>query len=79
VHAYIVKRQTDGLNITSINRELQILRRILRLAVEWGMLESMIKIKLLPDEKRRERVLSFDEESRYLAAAHEPLASIAPM
>ena len=28
-------------------------------------------------EKRRERVLSIDEESRYLAAAHEPLASIA--
>jgi integrase len=77
VHAYIVKRQTDGLNITSINRELQILRRILRLAVEWGTVESALKVRLLPGEKRRERVLSLDEESRYLAAAHEPLASIA--
>jgi integrase len=77
VHSYIVKRQTDGLNITSINRELQILRRILRLAVEWGRVESTIKVKLLPGEKRRERVLSIDEESRYLAVAHEPLASIA--
>ncbi len=77
VHAYIVKRQTDGLNITSINRELQILRRILRLAVEWGTVESTIKVRLLPGERRRERVLSIDEESRYLAAAHEPLASIA--
>jgi integrase len=77
VHAYIVKRQTDGLNITSINRELQILRRILRLAVEWGAVESAIKVKLLPGEQRRERVLRIDEESRYLAAAHEPLASIA--
>jgi hypothetical protein len=26
VRAYIAKRQTDGLNVTSINRELQILR-----------------------------------------------------
>jgi integrase len=77
VHAYIVKRQTNGLNITSINRELQILRRVLRLAVEWGAVESTIKVRLLPGEKRRERVLSIDEESRYLAAAHEPLAGIA--
>jgi integrase len=77
VHAYIVKRQTNGLNVTSINRELQILRRILRLAVEWGAVESTIKVRLLPGEERRERVLSIDEESRYLAAAHEPLASIA--
>jgi len=35
-----------------------------------------IKVRLLPGEKRRERVLSIDEESRYLAAAHEPLAAI---
>ena len=77
VHAYIVKRQTNGLNITSINRELQILRRILRLAVEWGAVESTIKVRLLSGEKRRERVLSIDEESRYLVAAHEPLAAIA--
>jgi integrase len=77
VHAYIVKRQTNGLNITSINREMQILRRILRLAVEWGAVESTTKVRLLPGEKRRERVLSIDEESRYLAAAHEPLAAIA--
>ena len=77
VHAYIVKRQTNGLNTTSINRELQILRRILRLAVEWGAVESTIKVRLLPGEKRRERVLSIDEELRYLAAAHEPLSAIA--
>jgi integrase len=79
VHAYIVKRQTDGLNVTSINRELQILRRILRLSVEWGTVQSTIKVKLLPGEKRRERVLGVDEELRYLAAAHEPLASIASL
>jgi hypothetical protein len=36
VSAYVVHRQRAGLNTTSINRELQILRRILHLAVEWG-------------------------------------------
>ena len=77
LRAYIAKRQKDGLNVTSINRELQILRRILHLAVEWGAIESSIKIKMLPGERRRERVISPEEEVRYLAAATEPLASVA--
>jgi integrase len=77
IRAYIGKRQTDGLNVTSINRELQILRRILRLAVEWGAADSTVKIKMLPGERRRERVITPEEETKYLAAAPEPLASIA--
>ncbi|MGB6524940.1 MAG: tyrosine-type recombinase/integrase [Candidatus Acidiferrales bacterium] len=75
--AYIAKRQKDGLKTSSINRELQILRRILRLAVEWGALDAAPKIKLLPGEARREHVILPEEEARYLAAAREPLASIA--
>jgi integrase len=77
VHAYVAKRQADGLNVTSINRELQILRRILHLAVEWGAVDAAIKIRLLPGERRRERVVTPEEEARYLHAATEPLASIA--
>jgi integrase len=76
VHSYVAKRQTDGLNVTSINRELQILRRILRLAVEWGAVDVAIKIRLLPGERRRERVISLAEEARYLNAATKPLCSI---
>ncbi|HZU45286.1 MAG TPA: site-specific integrase [Terriglobales bacterium] len=41
------------------------------------MLDSAAKIKTLPGERRRERVISTEEEARYLAAAPEPLASIA--
>lgn len=37
------------------------------------------KGKVLAGERRRERVLSVDEELRYLAVAHEPLASIASL
>jgi integrase len=50
---------------------------MLRLAVEWGALEVAPQVKKLPGERHRERVVSGAEEARYLAAAPEPLASIA--
>jgi integrase len=50
---------------------------MLRLAVEWGELQSAPTIKRLPGERHRERVVSYDEEARYLAAGSELLASIA--
>lgn len=77
IAAYVAHRQTNELNITSINRELQILRRILRLAVEWGHINQSPKIKMLPGESHRERVITADEELNYLTAAPEPLASVA--
>jgi integrase len=77
VAAYVAHRQKSGLNTTAINRELQILRRILHLAVEWGRAEKSIKIRMLPGEPRRERVLTAEEALRYLAAASEPLSSVA--
>ena len=45
--------------------------------MEWDVLGTAPKIKTLPGERRRERVISSEEESRYLAAAREPLSSIA--
>ena len=74
---YKSKRQTDGLAISSINHELRCVRRLLRLAVEWGRIESMPKIKLLSGEVHRERVVTPEEQSRYLAAAPPLLAAIA--
>lgn len=56
--------------MSSINRALQVLRRMLRLAVEWGKTEKAApRISLLPGERRRERVLSLTEEAAYLKAA----------
>ena len=49
----------------------------LRLAAEWGAIEVSPSIKMLPGERHREHVVTFDEEVRYLAAAPEPLASVA--
>jgi integrase len=77
VAGYVAKRQSDELAVSSINRELQVLRRALHLAVEWGLLPSTPKLKMLPGEGRRERVVTPQEEARYLAAIPEPLCSIA--
>ena len=60
-----------------MNSSLQVLRRILHLAAEWGAIEKAPRIKLLPGERHREHVVGEDEEARYLAAASDLLASIA--
>ena len=53
------------------------LRQVLRLAVEWGALETMPRAKMLPGERHLEQVVSQEEEARYLAAAPEPVGSMA--
>ena len=69
--------QKGGLQVSTVNSSLRVLRRVLRQAVEWGLLQTIPKIKMLPGERHRERVLTVEEEARYLAAALEPLLSIA--
>jgi integrase len=68
--------QKGGLQVSTVNSSLRVLRRVLRQAAEWDLLESVPKIKMLPGERHRERVLSVEEQARYLAAASEPLFSI---
>jgi integrase len=70
-------RQARGLQVSTVNSSLRVLRSILHRAVEWGVLEAAPKIKLLPGERRRERVVTRAEETKYLAAAREPLGAIA--
>jgi integrase len=59
------------------NNSLRVLRRALRLAVEWGIISAAPKIKLLRGEHHRERVVLPEEEARYLGAAGELMADIA--
>ena len=66
-----------GLQIATVNSSLRVLRRVLNLAVEWGAIAVAPKLKVLSGERRRERVVSVEEEAKYLAVASEPLASIA--
>jgi len=65
------------LQISTVNSSLRVLRSILHRAVEWEVLQTVPKIKLLPGERHRDRVVTREEEAKYLAAAREPLASIA--
>jgi integrase len=69
-------RQAQGMQVTTVNSSLQILRRMLRLAVEWGVSESAPLVRMLPGARHREHVVTFDEEARYLAAAPEIMAHV---
>jgi integrase len=69
VTGFISKRRKAKLKVSSINRELEVLRRILRLAFEWGHLDKPgLRVQMLPGENERDRVLTAEEESRYLKA-----------
>ena len=69
---FIEKLRQQEYQISSINRALQVLRRVLMLAAEWGKIDRVpVKIQMHPGENRRDRVLSGDEEKRYLKAAGE--------
>jgi integrase len=83
---YITRRQTPtitekkvrkALAVASINRELQVLRRLLNLAVEWGRIESAPKIRMLSGENHCEFVVSPTEEAKYLLSAPQLLSEVA--
>jgi integrase len=74
---FAAHRLSVGMQVSTANNSLRVLRRILNLAVEWSVLGAAPKVKVLSGERRRERVITPEEEARYLGAAPEPLASIA--
>ncbi len=53
-------RQAKGLQVSSVKRSLQVLRRVPRMSVEWGALESVPRVKMLPGERHRERVVTLE-------------------
>lgn len=63
--------------ISSVNRELRVIRRVLHLAIEWGELEKCPRIKMISGEKRRDRVIGDEEFERYLTCASPLLADVA--
>jgi integrase len=70
-------RQADNKQVATVNSSLRVLRRILGLAAEWGVIEGRPKISLLTGERHRETVISHEQERTYLNCAPEPLKSIA--
>ena len=55
---------------STVNRELAILRHLLRLAEEWGYLDKVPRIRLSKEPEGRLRFLSEDEIPRLLEACH---------
>jgi integrase len=79
VSSFAAHRLNQGKQVATVNSSIRVLRRTLNLAVEWGVISAAAKIKVLGGERRRERVVSSEEEAKYLAVASEPLASIATL
>ncbi len=72
-----ISRYGRPLSPASINRELATLRRMLRLAQEWKVIDRVPRIRLLRGERNRDFVLSFKDEELYLGAAPDDLRDIA--
>lgn len=70
VNRYARHRQEVAENsVVTVNGDLRTLRRVFHLAAEWGKLDRVPAIHELPQPKGRDRVLSFEEEAKYLAKA----------
>jgi len=77
IAGFAAHRQSLKLQISSVNSSLQVLRRVLRVAAEWGALAAAPSVRMLPGARSRERVITPVEEAKYLAASSETLAAVA--
>lgn len=75
VEEFKQKRLRDGLKKSSINREVGLLKSMLSIAVRWELIDkngardcTLFKL----DDPQQDRVLSFDEEVKLLAACDRP-------
>jgi integrase len=80
IEKYKQARLEQGRSPSTVNRDLACLRRILLFAVKKDVIATTPfvahKVEFLK-EHRRERVLTFEDERRYLAAASQPLRDVA--
>lgn len=73
----VAARKAEGVTNATINRMLALVRSILRRALhEWEWLDSMPKVRLLPEPKRRIRFLTEEEAERLLGELPEHLAAM---
>jgi integrase len=78
VGKYVRFRQSlpSGNSVAALNGEMRTLRRAFRLAEEWALIPKAPAVHELPGKVNRERVVSFEEERRYLAEASPTLRDI---
>ena len=70
-------RYGTPLSPASVNRELATLRRMLRLAQKWKILDRVPAVRMLRGEKSRDFIVSHKLEPSYLNAVPQPLKDVA--
>jgi integrase len=69
---FAAHRREAGMATSTINRDLATVRRMFHVAQEWGRVTTVLpRVRMLPGERQRERVLTTEEEQKYLGAAME--------
>jgi integrase len=76
IESFVQHRSTQVSRAT-VNRALATLRRLLRLAQEWRVIDRVPRIRILNGERNRDFVLNHAQELAYLEAAPQPLKDIA--
>jgi integrase len=80
IASYAEDRRATGLSVATVNRELQVLRRIFKLAMEWSKVRGVLPtVKMLPGEHHRERVITPADEAKYLAACPALMKDVATL
>ena len=76
ISRFAASRKGQDISVSAINGDLRILRRLLTLAFEWELIPRTPVVHVLPGEKIRDRVISFEEEQKYLTAAGPNLRAL---
>ena len=79
IEKYKAERLKQGVQPSTVNRCLAIIKKMFNLSVEWGFLENnqIGKVKLFSEkDNRKERILTKEEEIRLLKASAEHLRTI---
>jgi integrase len=78
IERYVQQRHAK-VGVAAVNRDLATLRRALRLAQEWKVINKVPRIRLLPGERVREFILSEELEQTYLNACPNLLRNVATL
>ena len=79
IEKYIVHRKKEGVEDSTVNRELACLRKMFNKAMDWGYLEKnpVARIQFFSEKNNmKERVLTEDEEKRLLNSCNSVLNPI---
>jgi hypothetical protein len=77
IETYITKRRDDGKANATINRELELLRRALRLAHDRQLLPSIPKVRRLPENNTRQGLFERPDLEAVVAALPDYLPDFA--